>query len=81
MMLRNQLSADGVYFRIAGGVGQAKHSVGIVEARGEPSSIEGLADQQAQQRAQQRCSTHQRQARDDADELALPALRFGLLVH
>ncbi len=52
MMLRNQLPAYGVYLRIAGGVGQAKHAVGIVEARGKPARIEGLTDQQAQQRAQ-----------------------------
>ena len=79
MMLRDQTTPGEVDLRIAGLAGEAEHKVRVVTAPGEPSRINGVADQQAEQRTEQRTEQRvgpqQHDARDGADQCAVPTLQ------
>ena len=81
VMLRDQAPPGESDLRIAGRLGDAEHPVGVIPALAEPSRVDGVADQQAEQRAKQRIGSQQHAARDDADQLAVPTLRGCVALH
>lgn len=70
-----------VDLRIAGRVGDAEHPAGVIPALAEPPRVDGVADQQAEQRAQQRIGPQQDEACYDANQFAVPVPGKSLAIH
>src|SRR5690606_35115222 len=72
MVLGDQPTVGLVDIVVAGLAVQAEHGVGVVATQPEPVSVEGMADQQADDGTQQRVEPQQRGAGECSQQLSVP---------
>jgi ATP phosphoribosyltransferase regulatory subunit HisZ len=73
VVLGDQAAVGKVDFGVARLFGQPQHAIRVVARAAEPVGIEGVADQQPDQRAQQRVDPQQRRAGEEAQQFSIPA--------